>query len=151
MNIILQNYFVRNIFRSAYCTVSYIIYFSCRLPPDEDSLRWKIKRANYQAYLMRNQTHREHPDAVGNGWELVNGVCKPVRYSKPPLPQHLNQQDMDVETMDLDGEDNGMEEENSDLDVDESDNETLSVLSEGELEYEDVNIGSDDGSSDEDY
>ena len=67
------------------------------------------------------------------------------------MPQHLNQQDMDVETMDLDGEDNGLEEENSDLDVDESDNETLSVLSEGELEYEDVDFGSDDGSSDEDY
>ena len=90
---------------------------------------------------MRNPTLREHPDAVGNGWELVNGVCKPVRYSKPALPHHLNQQDVDVEDMDI---------ENSDLDVDESDNETLSVLSEGELEYEDIDISSDD-SSDEDY
>ena len=151
MNIILKYYIVSNIFRRVYCTVTYIIYFSCRLPPDEDSLRWKIKRANYQAYLMRNPTLREHPDAVGNGWELVNGVCKPVRYSKPPLPHHLNQQDVDVENMDLYGDNVGLDEENSDLDVDESDNKTLSVLSEGELEYEDVDICSDEGSSDEDY
>ena len=102
---------------------------------------------------MRNPTLREHPDAVGNGWELVNGVCKPVRYSKPPLPHHLNQHNLDVEDMDIDEEDTGLAEENSDLDesVDESDNETLSMLSEGELEYEDVDIGSDDGSSDEEY
>ena len=99
---------------------------------------------------MRNPTLREHPDAVGNGWELVNGVCKPVRYLKPALPHHLNQQDVDVEDMDIDEDDTGLDEENSDLDVDESDNETLSVLSEGELEYEDIDISSDD-SSDEDY
>ena len=32
-----------------------------------------------------------HPSPIGNGWELVNGHCRPIRYTRPALPDHLLQ------------------------------------------------------------
>ena len=28
---------------------------------------------------------------INNGWEIINGKCRPVRYTVPPLPLQLNQ------------------------------------------------------------
>ena len=41
-----------------------------RLPPDDDSLRQHIKRANFLAYIQRHPVRR-HPSPIGHGWELV--------------------------------------------------------------------------------
>ena len=115
-----------------------------RLPPDEDSARYKIQRSNYQAYLMRNPDIRDHPTAVGKGWEVVNGVCRPHRYSKPALPENLNQINLSTEN------ETDMDQSNND-DTEESDNDDV-VLSEGDEEYNDIDIynNSDEDSLDED-
>ena len=31
----------------------------------------------------------EHPSPLGNGWELINGKCRPVRYTLSALPEYL--------------------------------------------------------------
>ena len=115
-----------------------------RLPPDEDSTRYKIQISNYQAYLMRNPDIRDHPTAVGKGWEVVNGVCRPHRYSKPALPENLNQINLNTEN------ETDMDQSNND-DTEESDNDDV-VLSEGEEEYDDIDIydRSDEDTSNED-
>ena len=64
----------------------------CRLPPDEDSLRQKLKRANYTAYLALNPKLKEHPDPVGNGWLVENSLCRPKKYLNPPLPDMISAQ-----------------------------------------------------------
>ena len=33
----------------------------------------------------------DHPSPIDNGWEIINGKCRPVRYTVPPLPLQLNQ------------------------------------------------------------
>ncbi|KAF3856929.1 hypothetical protein F7725_017652, partial [Dissostichus mawsoni] len=55
------------------------------LPPDDDSLDHHVERKNYIAYCQL----LEHPSPIGHGWELVNGKCRPVRHTLPPLPQQL--------------------------------------------------------------
>jgi len=32
---------------------------------------------------------KKHPSPIGHGWELVDGNCRPVRYTHPALPAHL--------------------------------------------------------------
>lgn len=60
-----------------------------RLVPDSDSLRLHLERANYLTYLQKNFQLQNHPSPIGHGWHLVNGLCLPVRYTQPPLPQYL--------------------------------------------------------------
>ena len=60
-----------------------------RLPPDEDSLRQNCLRANYLPYLVRHPSLKHHPLPIGHGWQLVDGHCRPVRYTQPALPTHL--------------------------------------------------------------
>ena len=60
-----------------------------RLPPDEDSLDLHLKRTNYLTYCQLHYNLQEHPSPIGHGWELVNGKCRPVRHTLPPLPQQL--------------------------------------------------------------
>ena len=31
----------------------------------------------------------EHPSPIGHGWEFMNGKCRPVRHTQPPLPREL--------------------------------------------------------------
>lgn len=57
-----------------------------RLAPDTDSLRPHLERANYLAYLQRHFDLLSHPSPIGNGWQLKDGVCLPVRYTQSPLP-----------------------------------------------------------------
>ena len=61
-----------------------------RLPPDEDSLRQHIKRANFLAYLIRHPFIKNHPSPLGHGWTLNNRLCRPLRFTKPALPDYLN-------------------------------------------------------------
>jgi hypothetical protein len=60
-----------------------------RLVPDLDSLRPHLERANYLAYLLKHYLHKSHPSPIGHGWHLVNGLCKPIRSTKPPLPPSI--------------------------------------------------------------
>ena len=60
-----------------------------RLLPDDDSLEQHIKHANFLAYIQRHPDLRRHPSPIGHGWELVNGCCRPVRHTKPALPNSL--------------------------------------------------------------
>ena len=60
--------------------------FLMRLPPDNDSLNLHIMRANYLAYIQRHAKLRNHPSPIGHGWEMMNGHCRPVRYTKLDLP-----------------------------------------------------------------
>ncbi|KAL8591125.1 hypothetical protein ACOMHN_063749 [Nucella lapillus] len=62
--------------------------FIC-LPLDSDSLRQHCLRTNFLAYLMLHPSLKHHPSPLGHGWELVDGRCRPVRYTKPALPRHL--------------------------------------------------------------
>ena len=61
-----------------------------RLPPDEDSLDLHIQRTNYISYCQKNFFLQEHPSPIGHGWELVNGKCRPIRHTRPPLPRQLS-------------------------------------------------------------
>lgn len=60
-----------------------------RLPPDADSLHQHCLRANYLAYIVRHPHLKCHPSPVGHGWELVDGLCRPIRFTRPALPTHL--------------------------------------------------------------
>ena len=58
-----------------------------RLPPDEDSLFYQIKRGNYLSYIQLNYSLSDHPTAIGNGWKSVNGKCYAERYTKENIPR----------------------------------------------------------------
>ena len=60
------------------------------LPPDKDSLHHHLMRVNYIAYCQKHFELRTHPCPLGNGWTLINGKCRPVRYSRPALRPHEN-------------------------------------------------------------
>ena len=126
----------------------------CRLPPDEDTLVNHLKRANYLAYLLKHPSLREHPSPVGKGWEVINSIIRPVRYTKPALPDYidrLNNDDgtaqepigSDIEMTSDHDSDNSYD---SDYDCDtESDND-LEQCGVSDNEYDDI-----DYSTDEDY
>ncbi|KAL8608665.1 hypothetical protein ACOMHN_002894 [Nucella lapillus] len=44
---------------------------------------------NYITYCQLHYNLFDHPSPIGHGWELVDGKCRPVRYTQPPLPQQL--------------------------------------------------------------
>ena len=67
-----------------------------RLPPDADSLNHHIERT-------------KHPSPIGHGWELVNGKCRPVRNTVPPLPEQLRDIGSSNESSDESGDDEGSE------------------------------------------
>ncbi|KAJ8347042.1 hypothetical protein SKAU_G00284430 [Synaphobranchus kaupii] len=70
------------------------------LPPDDDSLNLHIERANFIAYCQLHYNLFEHPSPIGHGWELVNGKCRPVRHTLPPLHQQLTLHDCPDESSD---------------------------------------------------
>ena len=57
-----------------------------RLPLDDDSSNLHMERTNYLTYCQLHYNLQEHPSPIGHGWELVNGKCRPVRHTLPPLP-----------------------------------------------------------------
>ena len=60
-----------------------------RLIPDDGTLNHIYERANYLSYCQMHLELSEHPSPLGNGWELVNGKCRPVRYTLSALPEYL--------------------------------------------------------------
>ena len=86
-----------------------------RLPPDNDSLKHHIKRTNFITYCQKHYNMQDHPSPINNGWEIINGKCRPVRYTVPPLPLQLNQgiqPDEDCESSD-DGDDDSSDSDDS--------------------------------------
>ena len=61
------------------------------LPLDNDSLDLHIMHANYLAYIQRHPELRNHPSPIGHGWQMINGHCRPVRYTKVAFPTELPQ------------------------------------------------------------
>ena len=92
------------------------------LPPDHDSLEIHCIRANYLAYIQRHFDMTHHPSPLGHGWQLVDGRCRPVRYTQPSLPSELSN------TVDDDSNSDNTSDE-SDVDSD-SDSEASSSDSE---------------------
>ena len=60
-----------------------------RLPPDDDSLNPHVEKTNYITYCQLHYNLFSHPSPIGQGWELVNGKCRPVHYTQPPLSQQI--------------------------------------------------------------
>jgi len=76
-----------------------------RLPPDDDSLDLHLLRTNYITYCQLHYQLLEHPSPIGHGWEIINGKCRPVRHTLPPLPQQLNRRDCSDDISDESGSD----------------------------------------------
>ena len=45
--------------------------------------------ANYLAYIQRHAGLQNHLSPIGQGWEMMNGHCRLVRYTKVDLPAVL--------------------------------------------------------------
>ena len=61
-----------------------------RLVPDDDTLRHICIRANYLSYCQKHFQLKDHPQPFGHGWELINGKCRPIRYTSPALPSDIS-------------------------------------------------------------
>ena len=122
---------------------------------------FKVKNANYLAYLLRNPCLRDHPSPMGKCWELVNIIYRPLRHCKPALPDHLsgnysdrihsNEQNPDnLSEYDSDGNSNKEQDlkNNGDSDIKEYDSESEvdSESGDGDNDFDDI-----DYSTDEDY
>ena len=59
------------------------------LPADNVSLDLHIMHANYLAYLQRHPELRKHPSPIRHRWEMINGHCRPIRYTNVDLPAKL--------------------------------------------------------------
>ena len=61
-----------------------------RLAPDSDSLRHHLERANYLTYLQKHFDLQSHPSPIGHVWHLVDGLCLPIRSTRPAIPPFIN-------------------------------------------------------------
>ena len=62
-----------------------------RIPPDLESDNLKLKRANYQVYILHHYDKPEAPPTLlERGWELVEGKCQPLQYISAPLPENID-------------------------------------------------------------
>ena len=62
-----------------------------RIPPDRESHNLKVKRANYQVYILHRYDKPEAPPTpLEHGWELVEGKCQPLRCISAPLPKNID-------------------------------------------------------------
>ena len=61
-----------------------------RLVPDNDTLTHICERANYLAFCGKHFQLRDHPEPIGYGWDLINGKCRPIRYTSPALPSDIS-------------------------------------------------------------
>lgn len=87
-----------------------------RLPPDDDSLNHHVERVNFITYCQVHFDLVEHPSPIGHGWQVLNGKCRPVRHSLPPLPIQFTPRGNADDTSDESSSDN-----DSDCEVGESD------------------------------
>jgi hypothetical protein len=61
-----------------------------RLPPDEDSLRHHIKRANYQTAVWNNYKNPDTPPSpLNHGWTSRSGILLPIMSSAPAIPTNI--------------------------------------------------------------
>ena len=60
-----------------------------RLPPYNVSLNLHIRHVNYLAFIQRHPDLRNHPSPIRYGWEMINGHCRPIRYTNVDLPEKL--------------------------------------------------------------
>ena len=61
-----------------------------RIAPDRESHNLKVKRANYQVYILHRYNKPEAPPTpLEHGWEFVEGKCQPLRYISAPLPNNI--------------------------------------------------------------
>ena len=60
-----------------------------RLPSDSDSFQLHLKRINYLSFIQKHPIFQFHPSPLGHGWQLVDGLCLPVRYDLPALPSSI--------------------------------------------------------------
>ena len=63
--------------------------FTTRLPQDSDSLQLHLKQANYLSFLRKHSTIQSHPSPLGHWWQLVDGLCLPVRCELLALPSWI--------------------------------------------------------------
>ena len=61
-----------------------------RLPPHDDSLKIHCMRANYLSYIQKNYSLTSHPSPIGNGWYVVDGKCRTLRFRNPEMPSTLD-------------------------------------------------------------
>ena len=55
----------------------------------QDALNHHIERANYLSYLFKHMHMKQHPSPIGKGFEQIDNMIRPLRYSKAPLPESL--------------------------------------------------------------
>ena len=60
-----------------------------RIPPDLESLKLHITRANYISYIQTHFDLKRHPSPLNHGWHLENGRCLPLKPDAPLLPQNV--------------------------------------------------------------
>ena len=44
---------------------------------------------NYLAYIQRHPELRNYPSPIRHGWEMINGHCRPIRYTNVDLQAKL--------------------------------------------------------------
>ena len=71
-----------------------------RLPPDNDTLDQHLEKTNYITYCQIHYNLLEHPSPIGHGWERMNGKCRPIRHTQPPLPHQLTPRDCTDDSID---------------------------------------------------
>ena len=95
------------------------------LPPDEDTLRLHLIRCNYAIYCCLNYKLSEAPPSPTQfGWEIVDHICVPIQYVKPPLPDFIKYKEIAEECNvfnDENGDENITDIEESDSDENDSD------------------------------
>jgi hypothetical protein len=89
-----------------------------RLPPADDSLTHHLMRASYLVYVQHHFDLRDHPSPLQHGWNIVDGKCSPVRYTKPALPPALA---LAASSTDSDSSSKESSNEKLDMDSDSSD------------------------------
>ena len=52
--------------------------------PDDDTVNQICYLANYLAYCQKNVKLSRHPSPVGNGWQIIDRKCRPIRNVLPP-------------------------------------------------------------------
>ena len=55
-----------------------------------DTLSHTYPHFNYLSYCQRIFHLQDHPSPLGHGWDIVNGKCRPVRYTLPALPTQIS-------------------------------------------------------------
>ena len=68
-----------------------------RLPPDNDSVELHCMRASYLSYTQKNYYRTSHPSAIGNGWLVVDGKSRTLRFRNSEIPTTLNSCDTPVD------------------------------------------------------